>query len=520
LPHRDYSGMQNLQQSRDRLWIAALLLAICIYSVVFSAATCWKHYCFNSYAWDLGTFDQILHDSVFEGRPFYYTLDLFMNPSGHYFSIHFTPIIVLLFPLYRVIPTPELLLVVKSIAVGAAAYPLYLLTRRLTGNIHTGVIMGLIYLLSPSIHGANWFDFQPQSLLPLLVFSSYYFLETGSAQLYLPAVSLTLLVEEHSAVIVLAMLAVYLLSSGIRVISRRLADRRTQVVVLLTIALSVTSLAASLYYKQVYPPEPQFNDVYVSADAYSVLGFEGNAFTAPFYALTHPLDLIRAASYDSLHKVAYVLFMFAPLFCAPLLSGAPASASLLLAPFLLSNYRAYYMIGAHYPLYVMPLLFISAVYFLRGRADKGRGIAAAMLVSTTVFALALSPLSPASTMLADDTYILWYPRNNLTPAEVADIHALIDTVPGDAPILTQNHLFPHVSGRINAYAIPVTTFADEQLPTIETYLSELIDRSEYVLLDASDGNPLTPQTIRLVEANPGFAKTASAGDVTLYRRQP
>ena len=102
MPHRDYSGMQNPQQSRDRLWIAALLFTIGIYSVVFSAATCWKHYCFNSYAWDLGMFDQILHDSVFEGRPFYYTLNLFMNPSGHYFAIHFTPIIMLLFPLYRV----------------------------------------------------------------------------------------------------------------------------------------------------------------------------------------------------------------------------------------------------------------------------------------------------------------------------------------------------------------------------------------------------------------------------------
>jgi hypothetical protein len=123
-------------------------------------------------------------------------------------------------------------------------------------------------------------------------------------------------------------------------------------------------------------------------------------------------------------------------------------------------------------------------------------------------------------MLADDTHLLWYPRNNLTPAEVADIHALIDAVPGDAPILTQNHLFPHVSGRINAYAIPVIIFADEQLPAMETCLSGLIDRSDYILLDASDGNPLTPPTIHLVEANPGFAKTASAGDVTLYRRQP
>lgn len=496
------------------------MLAICAYAVVFSVATCWKHYAFNSFAWDLGTFDQILHDSVFEGRPFYYTLDLFMNPSGHYFAIHFSPILLLFFPLYRLFPAPQLLLIIKSIAVSAAAYPLYLTTRRLTGSTRTGVLLGVAYLLSPCIQGANWFDFQPQSLLPLLVFSAYYLLESGSIHLYLLAIILTLCVEEHSSVIVLIMLGVFLIGNGLRGLPQKLGDRKIRVVTLLTVALSLSALAASIYFKQVYPPNPQFGDVYAFGDAYSVLGFEGNALTAPLYAVTHPADLLRALSHDSTLKLIYVVFLFAPLLFTPLRSGAPALGVILLLPFLLSNYRAYYMIGAHYPLYVMPLMFISTIHFLRRRPNSGYEAAVAILVSTTIFALALSPLSPASAQLSESPNILWYPRNDMTPSEVYGVHAMIADVPADASILTQNHLFPHLSGRLNAYALPVTPFGDTQLPAVEEYLKILMARSEYILLDLNDGNTLTPIAVRLVEADPGYKPVDSVGDVTLYRRTP
>jgi uncharacterized membrane protein len=108
----------------------------------------------------------------------------------------------------------------------------------------------------------------------------------------------------------------------------------------------------------------------------------------------------------------------------------------------------------------------------------------------------------------------------MTPTEIAEVHAMMATIPGDASILTQNHLFPHVSGRINAYAIPVTPFGDTQLPAVEEYLRSLMERSEYILLDPSDGNPLTPLVIRLVEADQRYKPVTSVGDVTLYRRTP
>jgi len=506
------------EKQGDRRYHTALLVAIFAYSLIFSAATIWKHNQFNSYAWDLGTFDQVLHDSVFEGRPFYYTLDLFMNPSGQYFAIHFSPILILLFPIYRLIPSPELLLVVKSTALGAAAYPLYLLVKRLTGDTRTGLFLGLTYLLSPCIEGANWFDFQPQSILPLLVFTSYYLLLAGRTRLYLLSATLILLVEEHSTIIIPTTFAIYLLSGGYREIPKKLRDRHTLLLLIATITLSAAALTTSIYFKQIYPHDPAYEDIYVSTDAYSVLGFEGNAFTAPLYAVTHPADLLRALTHDSTLKIIYIILLFAPLLFTPLLSGAPAVSVLLLAPFLLSNYRAYYMIGAHYPLYFMPPLFIAAAHTIRRRGEGGRGVATAMLVSTAVFALALSPISPATTQL--NSGFLWYPQNNLTPTEITQIHEIIDTIPPDASILTQNQFFPHVSSRANAYSVPVTTFSEAQLPRIEEYLKTIMGGCDYVLLDPGDGAQLTPLAIRLAEADAGLKVAARAGNTTLYRRTP
>jgi len=44
-----------------------LIIAVLTYTAVFTYATYQKHYTFSSYAWDLGVFNQLLHDTLFEG---------------------------------------------------------------------------------------------------------------------------------------------------------------------------------------------------------------------------------------------------------------------------------------------------------------------------------------------------------------------------------------------------------------------------------------------------------------------
>jgi len=67
--------------------------------------------------------------------------------------------------------------------------------KKLTGNDATALFIGLAYLLRLGIQGAYWFDFQPQSLAPLLIFSTYYMLIAKRWVYYFPTLILTLMIE-------------------------------------------------------------------------------------------------------------------------------------------------------------------------------------------------------------------------------------------------------------------------------------------------------------------------------------
>ena len=77
-----------------------LLIAILVYTVVFSFSTIIKHRNFYSYAWDLGVFNQAMYNSVFEDKLFHYTCDSYLNFKENYLAFHFSPILGLIFPLY------------------------------------------------------------------------------------------------------------------------------------------------------------------------------------------------------------------------------------------------------------------------------------------------------------------------------------------------------------------------------------------------------------------------------------
>ena len=147
----------------------ALITAIIIYTTIFSISTIRKNYVFNSYAWDLGVFNQVFHNTVFEGKFFRYNADLYLNPSGNYFAIHFSPILFLVLPFYYLFPSIEFLLIFKSLILALGAIPLFYLSKELLENKTLSLFISITYLISPGIHGANWFDFQQQIFLPLFI---------------------------------------------------------------------------------------------------------------------------------------------------------------------------------------------------------------------------------------------------------------------------------------------------------------------------------------------------------------
>ena len=172
-----------------------------------------KHDGFATFAWDLGIFDQAFHTTLYSGKLFYYTAELYLSPSGCYFAVHFSPILFVLLPFYAIQPSATTLLVLQSFILALGALPLYLLASDLLRSKKAGFVIGVAYLLYPALQGANWFDFHQQAFIPLLIFSSCYFLAKKSWKLYFTSILLALMVEEHVAPIIFVMAAYFLLAS-------------------------------------------------------------------------------------------------------------------------------------------------------------------------------------------------------------------------------------------------------------------------------------------------------------------
>jgi len=472
-------------------------MSILIYAIVFSYFTCLKHYTFSTFAWDLGIFNQAFYTTVLHGKLFYYSVENYVNTMGCYFAIHFSPILFTLIPFYAIYPAPETLLVAQSCILALGALPLYLIACEVLKDKKSSLVIALAYLLYPAVHGANWFDFHQQAFLPLLIFFSYYFLLKRYWLLFFFTL-LTLMVDEYTSVIILVLSINLLLINnfmftfiknlkirGTFIFIRHLKTKRDLV---LTITLSISWLFFARYIKSLFPLNPTFRDFLLAIDNWKVLGIEKYSdplISIPLHILLHPQLALEALLFDYHIKFLYLIFLFAPLLFIPFRSKLSLSALILLVPFLLSNYRPYYKIGTQYPLLIIPVIFLafvdglSKIYSRNGKMDLKP-----MLLAISLFIVSTSPLSPMTHNFVKEAHVLWYSDTMPKIDErVNSLHKLIALIPSNASILTQNHLFPHMSNRINAYAIPEWGPWNFNSNVTKRYLSNLMDKSHYVLLE-------------------------------------
>lgn len=493
----------------------AVITAVVTYSAVFSYFTLLKNYDFTSYAADLGVFGQAFHTTVFDGKLFFYTVEQWMVPSGFYFGVHFSPILFTLLPIYALFPSTESLLVAQSFLLALAAVPLYKLSAIILRSKSIGCIIAVSYLLYSPLQGANWFDFHPQLFIPLMIFSMYYFWIKKSWALYSVCVLLGLMIEEHLVYIILLMALYFLVSGRFQSVHKEIASyvpfAKTKTVSKMkstisrildfrnpdqTSALFWTMLLCVFWYlftvlfKSLYSVNPQFLELYQATGVFGVLGFKQNIVFLPIYAILNPANVYNALMFDFPTKFLYMVILFAPLLFLSFRSKFCLITAVVLVPMLLTDYKAYYTIGAQYPLYVIPLVFIAAVEGLSHFSARSiSSISKNIIVVSLIFVVCTSPLSPVAYTFSNADFF-WYPAPPQfnPPIFVDSLHALLSYVPPDASILTQNFIFPQVCSRMDAFLIPfdLPQFKEPgNLEFMQSYVTQLINRSQYVLMDLS-----------------------------------
>lgn len=480
----------------DRL----IFLLISVYALAFSVFTVLMYYSFKTYAWDLGIFTQSLWSTINLGKPFYYTIEVMVNPSLNFFGTHFSPVLFLVVPIYAVFQSPLTLLVLQSFVIGLAALPLYWIAKKKLNSKLWGLVFAAAFLLNPALQGMNSFDFHVEAFIPLFFLLAFHYFDSNKWFKGLIFSLLTISTIEFSALLTL-FLGLYFLTKAYFQVSKTGLRPQMKSIAVTTFLVISSILWLFLAFHLMYMINPlkasglpgnwdnwgrSINDVFL------------NIITNPIKALGTMVNPIE--------KIYYVFVILTPVVFLPLL--APPELFLVLPwmlAALLSEYPPYYQPYFQYYGFIAAQIFIAAVYGARNllRRDcknphfpwiKKKLMTMIILVSL-ISAFAVSPFGlPALST-----------RPIALTSHTSAIERALSLIPPDASVASQNDILAHLAQRKYAYVLswPMDAEVDfivldlksshvEYRPTptsvspIEA-LPEILTSGKYGLLLSADG---------------------------------
>jgi len=173
----DYSLLRRLLASRAAIFFVAVL-----YVALLSTLSIVQHRGLKTQMNDLGNADQALWAAA-KGDWSMTQSNTTQGRAMSRFAIHANLIFWPLSLGYWVWPDPEWLLVLSSIACGAAGLGLYAIARRRLGPGTAAVVAPLAFYASPIVHDANLYDFHTITLATAFLVWTIWAFDVGRARL-------------------------------------------------------------------------------------------------------------------------------------------------------------------------------------------------------------------------------------------------------------------------------------------------------------------------------------------------
>ena len=410
-----------------------ILILIIVYFILFSTLSCLRHYTFQTQTWDLAAFEQSFYNTV-HGKFMYNTFE-----KTNHFAIHFSPFLLLLVPIYFLWQSPYNLLIIQSLALAIGALPLYLLAKRLIDK-KWALLIAVLYLIYPSLHWVNLFDFHAVPFAIPLILSTFYFLEKENYKIASIFLILTAATAENMIVAVF-FIGLYLLLFKYR-----------------KFGLAVALISLIYFILVAKAIMPAFDGGIVRLDRYAQFGS-----TAP--EIITNVVLKPSLTWQTIltgPKMLYLLKIFLSVAFLPFLAW---QTLILLLPGLLQNllttlefqFSNFYQ----YDSILIPFILIATVYGLQNSLKKNlpaKMITLIILVSALAGFVWSSPLSPFN-----------FPLPRFTQERAKAFKKIVELIPAEASVAAQTNLVPHLTHREYIYMN-----GDEQF---------LVD---YVIIDGND----------------------------------
>lgn len=396
-----------------------------IFFTVYAAYATNEHRHLRTTGFDLGIFEQAVRGYANVGLP----LSHLKGPGFNLLGDHFHPILALLAPVYRLVPSPVTLLVAQAALLAWSAVPVSRAAIRHLGTT-AGALVGVAYGLSFGLQEAVAFDFHEVCFaVPLLALALERVMlrRWGAAALW--TLPLLLVKEELAATV--AAIGVVLFTYGQRRLGAGLAALGTATLVLVVTVVIPAANPAHTY---------GYWNSFTSGDRGGTGSLVAALTNAPVHLVTRGYDV----------KAATLLTLLAP----TLLLALRSRLLLVAAPTLLwrfaSDHPGYWGTGAHCSAVLMPTVFLAFVDALpRLRASllpALRGLARVAVPACLAVTVALAVNRPLGELLIPATWA-HSPR-------VAAVKQLLDRIPDGASVAASNRLVPQLTSRCDVYLVP------------------------------------------------------------------
>jgi uncharacterized membrane protein len=439
--------LDSLPERGSPTWYV-LGLAFALF-VGFSIYTALMHARFETTGADLGAYTHMF-SSTLDGKGWLqHGKYRASQPAGSYWGAHFSLTLLLFMPLFALVPSVYTLLVAKSFVLAASVVVLWLLARdRLDSDRLAGVVT-VSYAFNPFLWSAWSFDFQEQVLIPPFLFAAYYCYQKDRRLLFLGFLTLVLFTNEFVIFPTIGFIGGLLVAAAI---AGRLRKRGPMILgagVLVVVARVVSS--AVIDYYSVFGGLP----TYVVAEPFQpyIQGMgRVSLVDLATTALANPTLLLDSATFAVEDKLLFFAAFMLPVAFLALFDELSLAA---LAPYLGFAWvftgeakAVYFEFGAHYPLYLLPFVYIGAIHALRrlsGRFDALRWPSRSTLAGLLSAVLVLCLVSGAA---SGGGHLAVPPPADEDHQET--LEAAIDSIPEDASLIAQNDIYPHVATRSNA----------------------------------------------------------------------
>jgi uncharacterized membrane protein len=507
---------ENLGKILERYRLL-LLIEMAIYAIVFSVCVVLKYFSFHTYAFDLGIYNQVLHTTLYDGKLLFTPLELLANPSGSLFGVHFSPIFLGIMPIYAIYPDPVTLLILQTFVISLGALPVYLLASKRLANQKWGLIFSTIYLLYPAVQGVNWYDFHPEALLLVSILFSLYFLDSNKISGYFISFLLGLMCIEFAPIIFIFMSIYFLIK--IKPWKQHFLDHKKLLLILLTIVISSVWFILSLQIIHIFNPivSPMTGEIY-----WREIGAK-SLLDVPVQAFLHPERIMSALLFDGWAKLGYILVLlgavgFLPLF-EPLIGICVFPW---LATALISNYRPFYQFADQYSSLVIPFFIFGSILGMQRLQSlpkiklslkRVRISAGILLCLSAIFCFISTPLNSSP---YNSVFYFSYGFPQITNHD-SNVLKLLEFLPPNGSVITQNNIFAQLSNRANAYLFPSNVHYPPG-ETCENAIYSLFAKIDFIVVDFRT-DPIVPPMMLAYAHNFGnFGVYASNDGALILKR--